>query len=513
MTILDVKKPELGVTVVDHPENFPGRGDMRYLSKSEDVEENLYEQRDGTNHFHSRFVDNGYCHLIPVCDIEVIRARQNTIRSFLNDFPENQRIFPILNMMHLIEEWAGQDWREGYTNEGFYSKKAGKVLQRYLDESYKLLDEFDKVGGTLRKVAESYRKEIPREEVEMLVRVCEKGRFDSLILENLAESVRVTGVIGRRTPKGKDIRKLGECDLQKEIGWNAYEFVKYGFFQGINMLDRLFSPLGFLYLEANYMHRRRQQGKRVCLSKINNQGVFEMIEGEPILYAPEPVEWRSFRFDEKNSRSILNGLHSGGKTHLLCDIPLYILRGLRGLPVPAESARIPLTRRIFYSLHLDKQRVGGSLESEMQTRVKEILHAKKGDLFLIDEFLQHASPDAADPLEPIILDDYAKTRASFVIVDHRGESIEDGSSWRFWSPGFRQEKGKVMPTYKFERGKPSQEVLMKHARQLLAKLKKELDNPTLPEKEEKGYHGYRTQGEHKYLWLQRAESRILNGEY
>jgi len=513
MTILEVDNPEIGKNVVQHPENYPGRGDIRYLGIHQEPHRNLYEHRRGAEHFHSRLVSDGYYSLMPVCDVEVIKNRQNVIKSFLNDFPGNQGFFPMLNMMHLIEEWANWDKSRGfgYSGEGFSSEKAGKVLRRYLDEADKLLDRFDEAGGTLRKVAESYREEMPIENIELLVKVCERGRFDSLVLERNRSDIRVIGIVGREAKK-KDRRYLGQYDLKDQIGWSEDSFVKYGFREGVGMLRKFFAPLGFLYHEAGYVYRRREEGNRVCFPKINNQGLFEMVEGEPILDTPEPVAWRSFRFDEKLSKSILNGLHSGGKTHLLCDIPLYVLRGLMGLSLPASSAKIPLTRRIFYALHLDKQMVGGSLESEMKTRAQEIMSARKGDLFLIDEFLQHASPDAADPLEPIILEEYAKTKASFVIVDHRGESIDDGNSWRFWSPGFREEKGRVMPTYRFEQGKPSKEILMKHARQLLTKIKNELDEPE-PGRKPYTHTMSNANGEFMEHWLKRIEERILEGEY
>jgi hypothetical protein len=518
MSLLDVDHKKLGQNVVLHFSHIPGKWEEENLALGENQQDCVYEQRRGRKVRNSSFRNRGYGAFLPVCNPRIIRNRQDVIKYFLNDFPEMSRYFPILNMFHLITEYSshldyevGNYVRDRVIANPFEPEEGARVLERYLSEIEKLKAEFFRSGGLMSRLATEYERRTPTETVRQMIEVCKRGTFDNLILVRDGNSFKVSGVIKRYRPREDRSVDLGSHDLAGNIGWQPEDFVKHGFFLAKHVLDELYAPLAALYQEASYMHRRKQQDKRVCFPRINEIGLFEMVEGEPILRTPEPVEWRTFRFDRQSSRTLLNGLHSGGKTHLLCDIPLYIIRGLRGFPLPSLSAKIPITRRIFHSLYIQKQESGGSLESEMTRRAEEIREARMGDLFLIDEFLQHASPDAADPLEPIILDEYDKTRATFIIVDHRGTSIDD-RKWNFWSPGFKEnETGEVSPTYKFMRGRPSQELLRRHASQMIRRLVKEPQ-----EKEERlGYESFNTRdlGELLPDWLLEVKQRILSGAY
>ncbi len=455
MTTLDIDKKAVGATIVLHDSNLPGVSSVTSLAKRYSV--NVYEGR-------SPFLSTGYQELLPVTNQEVIEARQETIRVFEGDM---DKFYSPLNIMHLINKWSS------LSENDFDSAKGAKILRRYISEAEVLKDELRGAGGVLERIAEDIEKDCSFDEIETLAGVCERGKFERLMIVSEGEHYKVIGIEGRELPEIK--RYLGEYDLKEQMGWRGEGFALYAFLVGMKTLNDFFSPLGALYFEAAYMQKRKADGKSVCLPEINNQDIFEMIEGEPVLPTQEPVAWRTFGFDTTNSNSILNGLHSGGKTHLLRDIPLYILRGLRGFSLPAKSSKIPIVRRIFHSESVEKIGSVGSLESEMYRRAQEVLLAKKGDLFLIDEFFCHASSDAAEPLEPIILAEYANSRAMFVIVDHRGESIGEG--WKVWSPGFEQEGERVIPTYKFIEERPSQEILKIHARQLLEDLIEGIEVP------------------------------------
>lgn len=522
MGLLDVDARILGETIVQHEIRIPGSYEMRLLAKDSDNPSNyLYEQRERSKHPRSTLLDLGYNRLPPVCDAAIIRNRQAVLTRCLEDFPSKKQIYPILNLMHLINAWEGIDRR--YHGGHPSLEVAGKFLKRYLQEGEKLIevlgagvgsDLFREEKSFLQKLAEEYDRNLPKREIDLILRACNNGAFDSLIIEKAGNDMKVTGVVGDDAPRGVPCENLGRYSFLDQTGWPAGEFVWHGFRKGLEMLNGLFSPIAALYFEAAYVHRRREMGRNVTLPEINEKGIFEMRDGEPIMHTPEPVYARSFSFDKKSARSILNGLHSAGKTHLLCDIPLYIIRGLRGLPVPARYANIPLTKRIFHALSVEKRDGGGSLHAELTKRADELLMARPGDLFLIDEFLQHASPDAAEPLEPIILEAYEKTAATFVIVDHRGESIKDGKKWHFWSPEFKEQGGVISPTYRFKRGKPSTEVLMRHARQLLEKIAREVDFNLKPDKpSERDIDRGPDDSEYDISFGKRIENRVLGGLY
>ena len=515
MSLLDVKNKVLGQTVVQHSSDLPGLFCERRIAYKT-LEEPLYEERAlehcSTNRSH--LLGLGYKLLVPVCDPEVIRNRQEVIRNFLTDFPDKKRYFPILNMMHLIDTWLSKtsDKEDSMGRPLFDAKRTAGALDRYLLEADRLHEEFSRAGGLLSKLAQEYSEKSPRKATEQVIEACRNGKFGCLIFVKDKGSYRVMGIAQNVTPKEGDFISLGQHDLYEQLGWTNQDFIRRGACSLSNVLGRIYAPLLALYFEAAYINKRREKGQRVCLPKINKEGVFEMVEGEPILETPEPVEWRSFRFDQKNSRALLNGLHSAGKTHLLMDIPLYVIRGLRGFSEPAYSAKIPIIKRIIHSINIRKLSQVGSLESELTRRAEEIMQARRGDLVLVDEFLMHASPDAADPLDPLILREYENTQATFIVVDHRGEGIDE-TKWQFWSPGFREDsEGKIFPTYKFEKGRPNLDILKKHAIQLIRKIAQ--GQGLEEQKKPRPYESLSLpEQEWQWQWLDKIERRILSGGY
>lgn len=519
MSLLDVDQKVLGKTVVQHEKDIPGIHQLKYLAYGQEEEKDpskfLYEQKKRGRYVRSNILTWGYTQIAPLCDPVIVRNRQEIIRFFLDDLQGGKKYLPILNIMHLVNEWADIDRRyEGGLPD---SEKSAGFLRRYVKEADRFTRLLRGEGGVLERLAESCEKDLPREELDLLIRACDNGEFDSLIIGKEDGAFVFKGVVGDNKPVNVPHQSLGRFSLYDQTGgWTQPELVWAGFRKGLGFLNNIYSSIATFYFEADYMNRRQRQGKNVCLPNINEEGRFEMVEGEPILETSNPKP-RSFSFDKNNARAILNGLHSAGKTYLICDIPLYIIRALKGLPVPSRSADIPVTRRIFHALEVEKRSGGGSLHSELVQRAEEIGQAREGDLYIIDEFLQHASPDAAEPLEPIILEAYEKTKATFIIVDHRGESIEDGKTWNFWSPEYMEHSsGEITPTFGFRRGKPSSDILTRHARQLLGKVARELNTP----KEEKRENRYRTDtsslihdGESLKEWERRIEDKVLGGEY
>lgn len=512
MGLLDVEKKVLGKTIVQHEKDIPGLNRLRHLAYPEQSQNGfLYEQRKGRGFPRCDMLNQGYNRLAPLCDPKVIRNRQDTIRLFLTDLDGERAYLPILNLMHLINEWTGIDRRyEGGLPD---SKKSAGFLRRYLAEADKLTELLRKNKGISEKLAEDYARRLPRDDLDLLTRACDKGEFDCIVIRKENDNFVFTGVVGDNKPVNVPSQSLGRFSFYDQTGgWTQRELVWAGFKKALGILNNLYSPLTSLYFEADYMRRRQRQGKKICLPNINEEGRFIMQQGEPILPTPDPKP-RTFSFDRTNARAILNGLHSAGKTYLICDIPLYTIRGQQGLPLPCEAADIPITKRIFHALEIEKRSGGGKLHSELMQRAEEIAQAREGDLYIIDEFLQHASPDAAEPLEPIILEAYQNTGATFIIVDHRGETIEDGKQWNFWSPEYIETSEEITPTYGLRRGKPSIEILTKHAKQLLRKVANELNAPEQKPEERKPDRSSFFDMENPRNWERNIEERVLGGRY
>jgi hypothetical protein len=419
-----------------------------------------------------RFLDIGYEGLRPITNVETIKDRQEVIRNFADNFNQTSVIADALNVLNLI--YAG-----GYSNSGNQvvhdTQERSKVLNRYVQETKRIVKELGRFDGILGEMSDHYRDRFPLKIVTKILEACDKGSFDYLAMEinprnqkkwnrHLREGergkIRFYGIMGlpEENTKGKIIL---EGNNAKDLGIDMKYVTTLAAGECLGLLNRIYSPLASLYAEAFYL-----KNNNATLPLINENGSFEMVGGRPIIETPNP-RGTSISYDKNSAKVVLSGIHSGGKSHLLKTIAHYHLVGLSGFPLPATSATIPIVNRIFHSFEVDKINRGGSLQSEFFDRARFLRTLKEGDLALMDEFLQHASPDASTELEPIILNEFYDTGASVVVVTHRGDSLDDENKWQFYSPGFEEKGGRIMPTYSFEKGRPNQEILRKHAEQML----------------------------------------------
>jgi dsDNA-specific endonuclease/ATPase MutS2 len=148
-----------------------------------------------------------------------------------------------------------------------------------------------------------------------------------------------------------------------------------------------------------------------------------MVEGEPIVPTLNPVPI-TLSYNKKNPRIIFNGLHSGGKSYQLFYVPLYHLTAMSGFALPARNVTVPIIKNIYHSFEIEKNTHSGSLESELVERAEVIAKLKPGDMVVIDEFLQHASPDAAADLEPIILKEFENKIEYIIIKQYKTTSTD-----------------------------------------------------------------------------------------
>lgn len=497
-------------------ENLPGWQFIRYSGLDRDNPSTyVFEHPKNPNTFISNFTSDGYSICTPTRNIEVIRNRQQVISAFVKDILSDNKYYPVLNMLHLISRLSRMI--DPGRHPHFDLSACTKMLERYLQETQTICSMFRddcslfrNKGSFLEQLAEDLDNNTPKNSINQILKACQKEAFDYVLIRIKDGNYEVHGMMGALDSQAVQKSFRGRSSPEEELGFSMRDFVIHAFGQAIEGLNSIYSPLGALYFEAAYYANRIKQGKRIVMPEINTEGVFSITGGEPVLLTTNPVG-ASLAYDAKTAKIILNGLHSGGKTYLLNNIPLWHLKALSGFWLNADQANVPVIKRVLHSFSTKKVSYGGgSLFSEMQERARSMVQLKTGDMYLMDEFLQHASPDAAEDLEPVILEEFWRTGATIVVVTHRGESLSE-DNWNFYSPTFEKKGERIIPTYEFVKGRPSQKILKMHAKQML------VDIVSSGHDEKQSQSEKRIQREGSYqdysTWLFQVEKRIFSGSY
>lgn len=470
----------------------------------------IFDQNPFTEYPNFDFLQRGYLGLYATKDIKIIKKRQNIIKAFTKDIEGKREFKNIFNNMHLITKLM-RFQRE--KNADINNIKYANLLFKYQKEVENLTDKLASQEGVLHQLSNHYWSRFPFKVHDTVLKACEQGKFNYVVLEidprsldtwnskwknTLTEYVRIQGFMD--LPK-KNIKKQIKLNSNKYEPINISDeiLVHKAANEFVDWLNKIYAPLAALYSEAFYLTQENR-----CLPEINTEGIFEMVNGEPIMPTVNPVGTSLF-YDKKTSKLILNGIHSGGKSYLLKTIATYHLDGLSGFVLPAKSAQIPVIDKIIHSWDIDKVYYMGSLESEFEERARTIRNTTENDLILMDEFLQHASPDASNDLEPVILEEFYKTGAAVIVVTHKGESLDE-NKWQFYSPCFKEVNGRIKASYEFQKGKPDPVILQKHAEQMLEdSLNKKSDDETKHNKPEKT-----NQYINEYLdWIDKKEKQLF----
>lgn len=471
------------------------------------------------------FVREGYGFLGPVQNLEVILARQEIIRAFIDNPAEMKKCGEILNIIGLAYEYVisqerSLDYRPVHT---------GRVLEQYIHQSALLLDLFNSRGGVLETLAGYCRKKQDNNLLDTVIAATKKEGFDYLLMSvrphdkkkpeyRHNEGVQLYGGMGDFKPKEfysggiilppeRVISETGE-DKDKMLPTsdlidNIKEYVVHIAIRNVfEHLNELYSPIAALWTEAEYFLRRKKAGLPVCIPDINDNCKFVVENGEPLVHVKTTPVGISLEYTPEHPRVLLWGLHSGGKTVALQLIAHYHLAGLSGFCLPASKAEIPVIHNLYHVFSPEYSSEGGRLQQDERFLASLAARVKKGDLVVIDEFLQHASPDAAEALEPEILGEFENQGAIVALVSHRGNN--HGGLWRVYSPGhYYADNGEIMPTYKLQNGSPDLLVLEKAAMQMLERAKNDTSGSVPVEKESQPYWGdSRDRCEERYAWLE-----------
>jgi hypothetical protein len=179
-----------------------------------------------------------------------------------------------------------------------------------------------------------------------------------------------------------------------------------------------------------------------------------------------------FEAKSNENKFLLAGLHSGGKSFFLENIILTSLVGQIGLKIPAEKLILPKYNHLFYFRN-DENKYAGRLESELRAVNTIIETAKKGDLVVIDEFLDSTSPDIASWLGTDILGRLLASEATVFVSSHRDPNYKklQKQGWIILSPNHKLVDGEIRPTYTLSRKLPDVKINKLYVQQLYAGLK------------------------------------------
>ncbi|MDO8661213.1 MAG: hypothetical protein Q7K43_04950, partial [Candidatus Woesearchaeota archaeon] len=296
------------------------------------------------------------------------------------------------------------------------------------------------------------------------------------------------GMIDKHAPPNTSSQGYEERERDRELllqptfqNLSSAQYVSVALSWAVNHLTELYGPVAALWSEAEYFINRQKKGLPVCIPEINTQGIFSLSDAHPLIELERPVGI-SLDYDGDHPRVLLWGLHSGGKTIALQTIAHYHLAGLAGLCVPAQSAQIPVIKRLHHVFESDYSGSGGRLQQDQAYLARLSQQLAKGDLVCIDEFLQHASPDAAEALEAEILGEFERSGAVVALVSHRGN--DQAGAWQVYSPQYSGQNGIITPTFGLQKGAPDSQVLERHALQMLEKAMVSIGENILPKKAE-----------------------------
>ncbi|WP_336035579.1 endonuclease MutS2 [Halobacterium yunchengense] len=173
------------------------------------------------------------------------------------------------------------------------------------------------------------------------------------------------------------------------------------------------------------------------------------IEGgrSPVLDVPfdevEPVDYGV------DGVALLSGVNSGGKTSTLDLVAVVVVLAHMGLPVPAESARVPAVSELHYYAKSQGTLDAGAFEATLRDfaglteRVAERGEAAAsaggpaGKLVLVDELESITEPGASAKIVAGILEELHDAGASGVFVSHLAGEIEEQCGFDVTVDGIR----------------------------------------------------------------------------
>jgi hypothetical protein len=183
-----------------------------------------------------------------------------------------------------------------------------------------------------------------------------------------------------------------------------------------------------------------------------------------------PIDYTPINFQANigENKHFFAGLHSGGKSFFLENMVLNHVIGQLGLPLLAEKMSMPIAERLFYHRSVESANAG-RFETEVRRLGSIVKDTKKGDVIILDEFLDSTNAEIGVWVGSKLLDDLLASDATVFVSSHVTTDYEElqDQGWVIWSPEHGiDEEGKIYPTHRLLRGLPLKEINEEYAMQV-----------------------------------------------
>jgi dsDNA-specific endonuclease/ATPase MutS2 len=136
--------------------------------------------------------------------------------------------------------------------------------------------------------------------------------------------------------------------------------------------------------------------------------------------------------------ALLSGVNSGGKTSTLDLVAVVVVLAHMGLPVPAESARVPEIEELHYYAKTQGTLDAGAFEATLRD-FAGLTEGASSRLVLVDELESITEPGASAKIIAGILEELHEAGASGVFVSHLAGEIRDQCGFDVTVDGIRAE--------------------------------------------------------------------------
>ena len=163
-----------------------------------------------------------------------------------------------------------------------------------------------------------------------------------------------------------------------------------------NFLCEICDELRFIRMGMNYMLAVRSKGMPLCFPAFSDKLDISGLYNPNLLAEMQScrIVKNDVHFDENGRIFILTGPNSGGKSVYLRALGIAQILFSLGLPIPAESAAMPLCSEILAQFSVFTSESGaGRLEGECRAIAKICSAATENSLILLDELFSGTSSE------------------------------------------------------------------------------------------------------------------------
>jgi len=134
--------------------------------------------------------------------------------------------------------------------------------------------------------------------------------------------------------------------------------------------------------------------------------------------------------------ALLSGVNSGGKTSTLDLVAVVVVLAHVGLPVPAESARVPAVEELHYYAKSQGTLDAGAFEATLRD-FAALTRGADAKCVLVDELESITEPGASAKIVAGILEELHEAGATGVFVSHLAGEVRDAADYEVAVDGIR----------------------------------------------------------------------------